>query len=36
MERALEEYKIPVIRSSELKLMEMINRGSSCLVFKGK
>ena len=34
--RALEEYKIPVISSSELKLFEMVNRGSSCLVFKGK
>lgn len=36
LEKTLEEYKIPVIKSSELKLMEMINRGSSCLVFKGK
>ncbi|OMJ83297.1 hypothetical protein SteCoe_15822 [Stentor coeruleus] len=36
LERTLEEYKIPVIKSSELKLMEMINRGSSCLVFRGK
>jgi tRNA A-37 threonylcarbamoyl transferase component Bud32 len=36
LERALEEYKIPVIKSNELKLMEMINRGSSCVVFKGR
>ena len=36
LQKALEEYKIPVIRSSELKLMELINKGSSCLVFKGK
>ena len=36
LQNALEEYKIPVIRSSELKLMELINKGSSCLVFKGK
>lgn len=36
LEQALEEYKVTVIKSSELKLMEMINRGSSCLVFKGK
>jgi serine/threonine-protein kinase CTR1 len=36
LEEALEEYKVTVIKSSELKLMEMINRGSSCLVFKGK
>ncbi|OMJ91406.1 hypothetical protein SteCoe_6093 [Stentor coeruleus] len=33
---AIEEYKVPVIKSEELKLLEMINRGSSCLVFKGK
>jgi Protein tyrosine and serine/threonine kinase/Ankyrin repeats (many copies) len=36
LQKALEEYKIPVIKSDELKLLEMINRGSSCLVFKGK
>lgn len=36
LELALEEYKITVIKNNELKLMEMINRGSSCLVFRGK
>ena len=33
---AVEEFKVPVIKGDELKLLEMINRGSSCLVFKGK
>jgi tRNA A-37 threonylcarbamoyl transferase component Bud32 len=36
LQLAVEEFKVPVIKSDELKLLEMINRGSSCLVFKGK
>ena len=36
IEKTVKEFKVPVIRSEELKLMEMISRGSSCLVFKGK
>lgn len=36
LQLAIEEFKVPVIKSEELKLLEMINRGSSCLVFKGK
>ena len=36
LEQAIEEYKVPIIKSEEIKLLEMINRGSSCLVFKGK
>lgn len=36
LQKALEDYKIPVIRNSEIRVMELINKGSSCLVFKGK
>jgi hypothetical protein len=36
LEATLEEHKLTVIKSSELKLLEMISRGSSCLVFKGR
>ena len=30
IEKTVKEFKVPVIRSEELKLMEMISRGSSC------
>lgn len=36
IERAVKDFRVPVIRSEELKLLELFSRGSSCLVFKGK
>jgi tRNA A-37 threonylcarbamoyl transferase component Bud32 len=36
LEKTLEESNVPIIRGEDLELMEIINKGSSCLVFKGK
>mmetsp|Transcript_12154 Transcript_12154/g.12200 ORF Transcript_12154/g.12200 Transcript_12154/m.12200 type:complete len:87 (-) Transcript_12154:160-420(-) len=36
LEETLKATRIPTIKNSELIFEELINRGSSCLVFKGK
>ena len=36
LEKTLEESKVPVIKGDELELLEIINKGSSCLVYRGK
>ena len=34
--KTLEESKVPVINGDDLEILELINKGSSCLVYKGK
>ncbi|OMJ93648.1 hypothetical protein SteCoe_3346 [Stentor coeruleus] len=36
LEKTLEESQVPIIKGDELEMMEIINKGSSCLVYKGK
>ncbi|OMJ93998.1 hypothetical protein SteCoe_2914 [Stentor coeruleus] len=36
LEKTLEESKVPMIKGEELELQDIINKGSSCLVYKGK
>jgi tRNA A-37 threonylcarbamoyl transferase component Bud32 len=36
LEKTLEETQAPVIRGEDLEILELINKGSSCLVYKGK
>ena len=36
LEKILEETQAPIIRSEDFEILELINKGSSCLVYKGK
>jgi tRNA A-37 threonylcarbamoyl transferase component Bud32 len=36
IETAIKECKLPLIKNEDLLFMEVINRGSSCVVFKGR
>lgn len=36
LEQTLRDHRIPIIKGCELEFVEMLNRGSSCLVYKGK
>lgn len=36
LEKTLEESKVQIIKGEELELQDIINKGSSCLVYKGK
>ena len=35
LEKTLEEYMVPIIKGEELEIGEIINKGSSCLVYNG-
>lgn len=36
LEKTLEEFEVPMIKGEDLEMLEIINKGSSCLVYRGK